>query len=164
MTKLLPVLLVLLLLSCKSTTYFVSRHAERAGTMSNDPALTPEGEKQAQDLKNYLQGKNIKAIYSTNYIRTKSTAQPTSELFGVPVKIYNPAQTNQLLDSLKGFKGGNVLIVGHSNTVDDIVNGLTGSNTMSDLAETEYGNLFIVKKKGSNYSYERIKVPQTTSR
>ena len=132
--------------------------------MSNDPALTPEGEKQAQDLKNYLQDKKIKAIYSTNFIRTKSTAQPTSELFGVPVKIYNPAQTKQLLDSLKVVAGGNVLVVGHSNTVDDIVNGLTGSNTMSDLAETEYGNLFIVKKKGTNYSYDRIKVPQTVPR
>jgi hypothetical protein len=30
---------------------------------------------------------------------------------------------------------------------------------MSDLADNEYGNLFIVKKKGSNYTFERVKVP-----
>ena len=164
MTKLFSLLFLVVLLSCKSTTYYISRHAERAGAMSNDPALSPEGEKQAQDLKNYLQGKKIKAIYSTNYIRTKSTAQPTSELFGVPVKIYNPAQHNVLIDSLKAFNNVNVLVIGHSNTVDDIVNGLTGATTMGDLAESEYGNLFIVKKKGSSYSYERIKVPQTAPR
>ena len=124
--------------------------------MSSDPGLTPEGEKQAQDLKNYLQGKNIKAIYSTNYIRTKSTAQPTSDLFGVPVKIYNPAQTTQLLDSLKGFKSGNVLIVGHSNTVDDIVNRLTGEAQLSDLPDSAYNNIYVVNRKGNKFVLRRM--------
>jgi hypothetical protein len=57
-----------------------------------------------------------------------------------------------------------VLVVGHSNTVDDIVNGLTGRAEMTDLADNEYGNAFIVKRKGSSYTFERIKVPQTTPR
>jgi hypothetical protein len=48
--------------------------------------------------------------------------------------------------------------------VDDIANGLTGTNHMSDLADNEYGNLFIVKKRGNSYSFERIQVPRTTPR
>ena len=152
-----PLLLSFFLLSCKSTTYYISRHAERAGTMSSDPQLTSEGEKQALDLRDYLRGKNIKAVYSTNFARTKATAKPTSDLYSVPITIYNPAQGTNLVDSLKSVNKNNILIVGHSNTVDDLVNRLTGASNMTDLPETEYGSLFIVKKKGSNYSFEKNK-------
>jgi hypothetical protein len=48
-----------------------------------------------------------------------------------------------------------VLVVGHSNTVDDIVNGLMGVKTLSDLPETQYGDLFIVKRKKGRYSFEQ---------
>lgn len=154
----------LFLLSCKTTTYYITRHAEKLNTITSDPALSAEGEKQALNLKEYLKGKGIKTIYSTNFIRTKSTAQPTSLLFGVPVKIYNPAQSKELVESLKKITAGNVLIVGHSNTVDDIANGLTGINNMTDLADDEYSNLFIVKQRGRKYSFKRIKVPETISR
>jgi broad specificity phosphatase PhoE len=156
--------IIFLLTSCGTTTYYISRHAERAGGMGNDPQLTPEGEKQALDLKDYLKDKNIKGVYSTNFNRTKATARPTSEHFTLPVNIYNPQQANGMLDSLKANNKNNILIVGHSNTVDDIVNRLMGASTMTDLPETEYGSLFIVRKKGSNYSFEKIKVPQTTQR
>jgi 2,3-bisphosphoglycerate-dependent phosphoglycerate mutase len=165
MTKFFPVLLsVILFASCKSTTYYISRHGERAGTMSSDPQLSPEGEKQALDLRDYLRGKNIKGVYSTNFARTQASAKPTSELYNLPVNIYTPAQANNMIDSLKTGNKNNILIVGHSNTVDDMVNRFTGSNTMTDLPETEYGSLFIVKKKGSSYTFEKIKVPRTTPR
>ncbi|MDQ6609231.1 MAG: histidine phosphatase family protein [Bacteroidota bacterium] len=164
MTKLLCAVGLLFLLSCKTTSYYITRHGEKAGTTVTDPPLSAEGEKQALDLRNYLTGKGIKTIYSTNFIRTKATAEPTSQLFVVPVKIYDPAKLNELIAELKAINNGNVLIVGHSNTVDDVANGLTGRNVMSDLADNEYGNLFIVKKKGANYSFERMKVPQTAPR
>lgn len=157
--------IALFFLSCKTTTYYITRHAEKAGNnMTTDPPLTADGQKQALDLKAYLKGKKIRAIYATNYIRTKATAQPTSSLFGLPVTLYNLSATGALIDSLKKNINGNVLIVGHSNTVDDIANGLTGTNHMTDLADNEYGNLFIVKKKGASYSFKRIKLPQTTPR
>ena len=165
MTKLFPLLFaVVVIASCKSTTYYISRHAERAGTMSSDPSLTPEGEKQALDLRDYLRGKNIKGVYSTNFARTKATAKPTSELYNLPVNLYNPAHANTMIDSLKATNKNNILIVGHSNTVDDMVNRFMGANTMTDLPETEYGSLFIVKKKGGSYTFEKIKVLQTTPR
>jgi broad specificity phosphatase PhoE len=156
--------LVFFFSSCKSTTYYLSRHAERAGTMSNDPQLTAEGQKQALDLRDYLRGKNIKGIYSTNFARTKATAQPTSEWYSLPINLYSPNGASSMIDSLKATNKNNILIVGHSNTVDDLVNRLTGANSMTDLPETEYGSLFIVKKKGGNYRFEKIKVPQTTPR
>lgn len=151
---------VLLALSCKTTTYYVSRHAEKAGgSMSADPPLTPLGQKQAMDLKAYLENKKIGAIYSTNFLRTRATAQPTSDFYHLPINLYNPAQSGALADSLKANNKRNVLIVGHSNTVDDVVNEFVGHRVAEDLPDAEYGSLFIVKKKGSNYSFQKITIP-----
>ena len=164
MNKLFYLLAVVLLTSCKTTTWYISRHMEKADNSANPP-LSTEGEKQALDLRDYLTGKNIKKIYATNFIRTQSTAQPTSQLFNVPIQTYTPpVPSTVFLDSLKNMNSGNALVVGHSNTVDDIVNGLMGTNTMTDIPETEYGSLFIVKRKGSNYSFQKITVPKTTPR
>jgi broad specificity phosphatase PhoE len=164
MKKLLLLLTVVFLFSCKTTTWYISRHAEKADNSAN-PQLSAEGQKQALDLRDYLTGKNIKKIYATNFIRTQSTAQPTSQLFTVAIQTYTPpAPSSAFIDSLKAINSGNALVVGHSNTVDDIVNGLMGTNTMTDIPETEYGSLFIVKRKGSNYSFQKITVPRTTPR
>jgi len=160
MTKFLLLLSISFLLSCKTTTWYISRHAEKADNSANPP-LSSEGQKQALDLRDYLTGKNIKKIYATNFIRTQSTAQPTSQLFGVAIQTYTPpAPSTVFIDSLRAINSGNALVVGHSNTVDDIVNGLMGTNTMTDIPETEYGSLFIVKRKGSNYSFQKITVPR----
>ncbi len=132
--------------------------------MLSDPPLTAEGGRQAEDLKHFLQGKSIKSIYSTNYARTIATAEPTRKLFGVNLKIYDPRKNDELVNELKRLSDGNVLVVGHSNTVDDVVNGLMSNATMKDLDDSEYGNVFIVKKKGNSYSFERMKVPQTVAR
>lgn len=157
---------LLLLLSCKSTTYYIVRHAEKAQdtTKTIDPPLSAEGEKQAVDLKNFLFHKKVKAIYCTNYVRTIATSEPLRKVLELSVKIYDPRKPEQLINELKQFKGGSVLVVGHSNTVDDVVNGLLGETKMTDLAETEYGNVFVVKKKRNGYSFKRLKVPQTTPR
>lgn len=159
---------LLVFASCKTTTYYVSRHAEKEGggtmAMSADPPLSAEGQKQAADLKNFLTAKNIKTIYSTNYARTIATAEPTRLAYGVTLKTYDPRRNDQLIQELKAIGDGNVLVVGHSNTVDDIVNGLMGISELTDLPETEYGSLFIVKKKGSKFSFEKVKVPQTEQR
>jgi len=150
-------------LSCKTTTYYISRHAEKSGnTMSNDPPLTPLGQKQAMDLQAYLANKKIGAIYSTNFLRTRATAQPTSEFYHLPISLYNASQSTALVDSLKAHNKRNVLLVGHSNTVDDMVNEFINRHVADDLPDAEYGSLFIVKKKGGNYSFRKIAVPRGT--
>jgi len=58
---------------------------------------------------------------------------------------------------LKALKK-NTLIVGHSNTVDDIVNGLTGSRAVpGDLQDSEYNNLFVIRVLRKKVSFERKK-------
>ncbi len=48
------VVAMMVLLSCKITTYFITRHAEKVSTAAtNDPPLTADGEKQSQDLETF---------------------------------------------------------------------------------------------------------------
>ena len=112
-------------------------------------------------LKQMLSGKSIKHIYSTNTLRTTSTAKPLQELFlNMPIQIYSskPDSMDLFIQQLKSIKKGNTLVVGHSNTVDDIANKLSGSTVVpGDLKDTEYDNLFIIKRKGDKYSFKREK-------
>lgn len=146
----------ILLLSCGSANYYIVRHAEKglATTMTFDVPLSQPGNERAQALKEVLLHKKVQRIFSTNYIRTKATAQPLSEATGIRIEIYDPADSS-FIKGLKNNVHGNVLIVGHSNTVDDIVNALTGKNVLQDLPDTQYGDLFIVTKRGKTYQYAR---------
>jgi len=152
-------ILSLCLISCSRTVYVV-RHAEKitssdsiGNMMSNDPPLSEAGKVRALVLKNELADKHIEHIYSTNTIRTRSTAEPLSQTIKVNVELYD--SIDSLISIIKSGKG-NVLVVGHSNTVDDIVNKLCGQvKIASDLKEGEYDNLFIVKIKGKEIVFEK---------
>ena len=157
--------LFILLTSC-SHTYYVVRHAEKATpspgtTMStpNDPPLSTAGEQRAQALKEILTHKKIAYIFSTNTIRTKSTAEPLRNYRALSTQTYGPMPDSAFIARLKGLKR-NTLVVGHSNTVDNIVNGLTNAATIpADLQDREYDNLFMVTYKrflGTRVRFERL--------
>ena len=152
-------LCLILFTSCSRNTYYIVRHAEKAAAnanMSSDVPLSAEGEQRAQNLKTLLQDKSFAAIFSTPYIRTKSTAKPLSDAKGIPVQLYSPKDTvDQFIARVKAIQKGDVLLVGHSNTVDDLVNKMMGQSLLTDLAETEYSNLFLIKRKGKKYTFER---------
>lgn len=156
-----PVILGLCFMSCSRTVYVV-RHAEKVtssdsiGKMSaTDPALSEAGKVRALVLKDELAGKHIKHIYSTNTTRTRSTAEPLSEATKVPVELYG--NIDSLINSIQSGKG-NALVVGHSNTVDDIVNKLCGQvKIASDLTDGQYDDLFIVKIKGRKVIFDKRK-------
>ena len=157
-------LVVIFFSSCGSVKYYIVRHAEKetasAGiTMStpNDPPLSAAGRVRAIQLKEALKDKGIMYIFSTNTIRTISTAQPLNELKGsTSIELYNTKDSlDFLIQKLKGIKKGNSLIVGHSNTVDDIVNKLCGATKIpKDLPDSEYDNLYVVTKKGNRMKFE----------
>lgn len=153
-----------ILFSC-GNTFYVVRHAEKvkmpAGAMeANDPPLSDSGNLRAITLKDELKGKNIKYIFSTGYKRTIATAKPLDEyLLNVQTQIYNPKKDSMdaFYQKVKAIKKGNVLIVGHSNTVDDIANALAGKTIVNgDLKETDYDNIFIIKRKGNKMNFKRI--------
>jgi phosphohistidine phosphatase SixA len=143
-------------ISC-SHSYYIVRHAEKAtqeATMSSDVPLTDKGKERAEAVKEILKDKKIAYVFSTNTIRTKSTARPTADYFHLTTEIYGPGPDSAFIRLLK-LKKKNTLVVGHSNTVDDIVNMLCGKKKVDrDLPDTEYNKLFIVKMKGKKCSFK----------
>jgi len=164
MLRFIPYLLMIAFSSCSSVKYYVVRHAEKetvapGTTMStpNDPPLSAAGRVRAIELREALRTKGIRYIFSTNTIRTISTAQPLNELRGATkIELYNTRDSlDFLIQKLKDIQKGNSLIVGHSNTVDDIVNKLCGEIKIpKDLPESEYDNLYLVTKKGKRMKFE----------
>ncbi len=166
MRYLLPFISVLLF-SCGNTIYIV-RHAEKEtgidmATMkpSTDPPLSPAGQERALKLKQVLGSENIKHIYSTGTLRTISTARPLKELYlGMSIQIYSSKMDSMdtFIQRIKNIRKGNVLIVGHSNTVDDLANKIAGSAVVpGDLKDSDYNNLFILKRKGNIYQFKNEK-------
>lgn len=145
----------LLLLSSCSQRYYIVRHAEKASATDRDPALSEAGKQRALALKDELKTKKIGYIFSTNTIRTRTTAEPTAQYFTITIENSPSFPDSSFISKLKKLKK-NTLVVGHSNTVDDIVNKLCGSIQIpADLPETAYANLFIVKKKGKKFSFTK---------
>ncbi len=149
-----------------SHTYYVVRHAEKAaagsGTMmANDPPLTEAGMQRADALRDSLEHKGIRYIYSTNTQRTRFTAEPLRARLGLQTTLYNPAQPDSAFIATLQSLRKSALIVGHSNTVDDIVNKLCGAQKVAgDLADNEYDNLFVVRYRhffGTKIHFERRK-------
>jgi len=140
----------------------VVRHGEKisstdsaAKMMANDLPLSEAGKVRAIVLKDELKGKHIKHIYSTNTIRTRSTAEPLSQATKINIELYS--NVDSLVHVVQSMKG-NVLIVGHSNTVDDIVNKLCRQTKIAaDLNDKEYDNLFVVKIAGKKRNFARHK-------
>lgn len=150
----------LLLLTACGHTYYVVRHAEKATqgqNMSSDVPLSQAGIQRAEALKVLMVRKKIGLIFSTNTIRTMATAKPTADYFNITIQPYGPRPDPLFIDSLRKLKV-NTLIVGHSNTVDDLVNGLTGMNSVpGDLQDNEYNNLFVITIKKRKVKLEKRK-------
>jgi len=160
MKILLALLVSLIGFSCNYHSYYIVRHAEKEAAgpnMSTDVPLTSEGKERAQKILALMQGEKLGAVYSTNTIRTRSTVQPTADYFHLLVKIYGPRPDSAFIAELKKYKA-NVLVVGHSNTVDDIVNGLAGENKLKDLDDSEYNRLFVVRMRGKKVFFEERKI------
>jgi broad specificity phosphatase PhoE len=125
------------------TTLFLVRHAEKDGTVWEDPALTLAGAARADELAYILKHIKLDAIFSTPFARTKLTVLPTAKEKGLEVKLYKSGEQEFLKEVLQKFSGGTVLIVGHSNTIPRMANALVGQSDFSDLDDATYDNLFI---------------------
>jgi broad specificity phosphatase PhoE len=155
--KLILVFFLLTSVAASSQTIYIVRHAEKAAqpaNMTSDVPLSEAGKQRAALLRKLLLNKNIRYIFSTNRLRSTSTAEPLSEATGVAVQLYANDTLPRFIARVKALKS-NVLIVGHSNTIDDIVNELCGEKKIpNDFEETAYDNLLVVKFKKKKILFE----------
>lgn len=122
-------------------TIVLVRHAEK-DTAAVDPALSPAGERRAQALLHALGGSGISAIYVTPYRRNRDTALPLAQALGESLTVVEDvAETVRRLRA--GHWGKTVLVVGHFNTLPEIIRALTG-RTIPPFQQDEFDRLYVV--------------------
>ena len=121
-------------------TVYVIRHLEKAE--GDDPPLTAQGAAGASALATMLDDSGIGAIFSTPTRRTVQTATPLAVQLGLPVTRYDPANVPALIEAARAIPA-NILVVGHSNTVPDLVAAFGGEKPAA-MTEQDYGTVFVV--------------------
>ncbi len=147
MKRLLSLAVLAMLCSCQSATHiYLVRHGEKSAPSGNVP-LSGEGLQRAETLKDSLAGKKISGVFTTYTIRTAQTALPTARAAGLDTTTY--ASGDSLLRVLMGRKGKSYLVVGHSNTVPQMIRAVgLQPGFEGNIPDQQYDNLFeiIVKK------------------
>ena len=130
------------------STYYLIRHSEKVISENPNPKLTKKGLERADHWAEIFENIQFDAVYSTDYIRTRNTAQPTAKSQNIELSLYHPTQIDYLKFK-EETKGKTVLIVGHSNTIPIFTNSLIEKSKYKELNESVYGNLYIINICGS---------------
>ena len=139
----------------KPITVFLIRHAEREQEPRQDPPLSKDGVARSQALARLLGSAGIKAILTSQYTRTKQTAEPLATKLGLTVTPFtlkispsNPRQiaaesTAEVTNKILERSGESVLVVGHSNSIPDVIK-MLGGDVVPTIDERKFDDLFIV--------------------
>ena len=125
-------------------TIYLVRHAEKdlsSGTHGNPP-LTSCGEERARQLSSFLIDVEIEAVYSTDYTRTMTTANPTANAKNLLIEEYD-AQELEALAVLLLEREQNALVVGHSNTTG-VLAGLLAGKEIGEIDLNVYNLIYQV--------------------
>ena len=112
-----------------------------------DPDLLPAGQRAAALLADRLGGERVRAIYVSDFRRTRQTAAPLAARLGLTPIVYDPADTPALIARVRGGPHP-ALIVGHSNTVPDIIAQLGGTRP-APLVHEDFGDLWRIGADGA---------------
>jgi probable phosphoglycerate mutase len=147
------------------TAIFLVRHAEKA-TEANEASvpLSPVGRARAERLASTLASAGISEIYSTETERARQTAEPLARVRKLEIRAYAPRDADGksaprlIVDRIrKEAPAGNVLVIGHSNTVPEILAAL-GHAEKIEIPSTQFDDLFlVVPREGAPPTVLRLK-------
>lgn len=132
---------------------FVVRHFHTPKDLT-DPDLTSEGQAAARSLAAWLSRNPPRAIFVSDTKRAKQSAAPVAARFRVIPTLYDPRDTPALLAAVRA-QHGTVLIVGHSNTVPDIIAGLGGQRP-GPLMHEDFGDIWHIEGPERRTSRTRL--------
>jgi len=120
----------------------IVRHAEKAANVGNDPDLSSAGRARAETLARILKDSGITAIFTTEFKRTQETAAPAATSTHVTPTVVAAKDTAALVAKLHQLNG-NALVVGHDDTIPNIVKAL-GISSSINIPAADYSELLIV--------------------
>src|ERR1051325_8406634 len=115
---------------------FIVRHAEKASTGDKDSDLSPDGQKRADALARILKDSQITSVFVTEFRRTQETAAPTAKAVHVSPTVISANDIGALAEKLRALNG-NALVVGHGNTIPDLLKAL-GIATPVSIPDDDY--------------------------
>ena len=136
-------------ITANSTTVIVIRHAEKETVSAADPALSAAGEARAALLARMFgdtQGAGrLDAIYVSATLRSRSTAAPLAARLGIaPVVAAADDPKGLARRVLRENSGRRVMVVGHINTVPEIVSALAGRSDIPNIDEKDFATMYVV--------------------
>lgn len=125
-------------------TIYLVRHAEKELSSDNpkDPPLTPCGEQRAASLEVFLSAVQLDAIYSSDFTRTRNTAQPVAQNRNMETRLYDHKNLEEFSKVLLE-RGENALVVGHSNSTP-VLAGLLVGEKLEPIDESIYNRIYQV--------------------
>jgi phosphohistidine phosphatase SixA len=136
----------------------IVRHAEKTADPGKDPDLSAAGRDRAQALAEMLKESSIKAIFTSEFKRTQQTAAPTAKAIGV-TPIVVPANDPGALISKLHELNGNALVIGHGNSIPELLKGL-GIDEPIQIQESDYTGFFVVTL-GAKPKLLRLRYPNS---
>jgi broad specificity phosphatase PhoE len=128
----------------QATSVYIVRHGEKADA-SRDPALSTAGQARARTLAHVLSDAGLDAIFVTDTQRSRQTAAPVAAATGLAPTQYDARDAAALAATIAAEHAGQqVLVVGHSNTLDDIAAAF-GIAGLADLEESQFDRLYVVR-------------------
>ena len=139
----------------KPVTVFLVRHAEKEDEPKQDPPLKKEGVLRSQELARLLGAAGVKTIITSQFARTKQTAEALAAKAGLTVtsislksnptnsRLIAEESTAEVVNKILERGGESVLVVGHSNSVPDVIK-MLGGDTVPAIDERKFDDLFIV--------------------
>jgi broad specificity phosphatase PhoE len=125
-----------------ATVVYLVRHAERDEDGTADPPVTPAGRERARLLADMLRDADLTHIHTTDYLRTRSTAEPVAARMGIEPSVYDARDLDGLAARLRATPGRH-LVVGHSDTTPALVRAL-GGDPGTPIPDPEYDRLYIL--------------------
>lgn len=129
-----------------TTTVILVRHAEKADEPAADPGLTPAGATRAKQLIDAVGARQVSTVFTSMYARSVQTAEPLAMKVKAQPEVFDPrdvAHVQLITEAVNKHRGETILIVGHSNTVPELIAAL-GAPKPAAICEGEYDGFYVV--------------------
>jgi len=137
------------------THFFCARHAEKDRDPLSNPELSALGQARAERLGRILSEADLDGVCSTDFLRTRQTAEPSvRRAHTLPMISYEAREQNEWIESLIAENAGKkYLIVGHQDNIPMLVNHLQGEDFEFDyILDFEFGHFYVVATQGVGQS------------